>query len=489
LIFTGYVSDASSSEVMAEMNRAGFFEEFERIFRMALHSGAANVPLRGKSPETAFLNRSHQKRFLQSCHRGYDKAQKHTVEVMGRISALTAISADEKDHWQLLLRKIIDGVTVALFRAESHVIRRLSFHRRPPKISFETLRQTLESATALNSKSRLTFALVADLTTFVHVCDIIQIDFRRDQRRVSMIELKSGKVNELLLKQLESYTPSRESIATISADPLVAESKYRPQAERILRQKLRLRQIQEVLATDAGTDIATNHPIRLSSEEVRGAVYDKMLNDLLNRARDEGAAAGVVNYCVHIGVGHSDQFERASRRALSALRFGIRTCLEKPPEGLVNVVAEMKAAIPEHELFKTSELLSSNLAAMNSRPFTVWGIEPTNLMSFVKSEFVVLSAFDVSAFVWLARRCGLNMRLSTRKIATQQAQKIGSVNVPTWGNRALYWNAGPAQIFVSSGFISRLINDLTNPLPFLEHDAREQFLEAYEHESPGSDAK
>jgi hypothetical protein len=455
------------------MDRQQFFQEFERVHRMALQSGAESVPLRGKTPETAFLNRSHQKRFIQACHRGYEKAQTRTVQLVGEITELTTLSNDEKDHWQLLLRKIIDGIAITLFRGKSHVIRRLIFHPRPPKLSPEVIRDALSSATALNAESRLTFALLADLTTFIHVCDIVRIDFRRDERRVSMIELKSGKVNEMLMTELEKYTPTEDSIERIAANPLITERGYKSQAERMLRQKLRLRQIHEVITTDAGTDIQTKHPIRLSRDEVQDSPYDQLMNDLLERARQGGAAAGVVNYCIHIGVGFSENPEVASRQALNALRFGIRECLSKPPDGFADVFEETKRLVPGRELFKTSELLSSNLAAMNSRPFTIWGISRENLMSFVRGEFVIVSAFDVTSFIWLARRCGLPMRLSTRKQAAKEAQDLGHANIPTWGNRALLSERGEMKLFIGSGLISRFINDLSSPLAFLEHDSRE----------------
>jgi len=439
---------------------------------MGLRSGAESVPLRGRTPETMFLNRTHQKRFIQACHRGYEKAQSRTLEVIRQIGSNPTISDGEKDHWQLLLRKIIDGIVTALFRGESHVLRRLIFHPKPPKVSLEVAKEALIRANALNAESRLTFALVADLTTVVHVCDIVRVDFR-DQRKVSLIELKSGKVNEMLLAQLEAYTLTEDSINRIAASPLIVEPKHRLQAQRILRQKLRLLQIHEVLATDSGIDIQSKHPIRLSREEVQGSFYDKLMNDLLNEAREAGMAAGVVNYCVHIGVGFSERPRIALRRATDALRFAISTHLAKPPAGFADVFAETKSLVADHELFKTSELLSSNLVAMNVRTFTLWGIDIENLMSFVKGDLVVLSAFDVSAFMWLARRSGLNLRWSTRREAAEQAQKFGSINLPTWDNRALTWNVGEVKNFVFSGLVSRLINDLSNPLPFLEHMARE----------------
>src|SRR5262249_34362338 len=154
----------------------------------------------------------------------------------------------------------------------------------------------------------------------------------------------------------EGYTLTEDSINQIAASPLIVEPKHRRQAQRILRQRLRLAQIDEVLATDSGIDIQSKHPIMLSREEVQGSFYDKLMNDLMNQARDGGVAAGVVNYCLHIGVGCSERPGIALRRATDALRFAVYTHLTKPPTGFSDVFAEAKSLIPVHELFKVSEL-------------------------------------------------------------------------------------------------------------------------------------
>lgn len=63
------------------------------------------------------------------------------------------------------------------------------------------------------------------------------------------------------------------------------------------------------------------------------------------------------------------------------------------------------------------------------------------------------------------------MKLSTRAEAAEQTRAVGSSEIPTWGNRALSWGIGEKRSFIGSGLISRFINDLSNPLPFLMHDA------------------
>lgn len=111
---------------------------------------------------------------------------------------------------------------------------------------------------------------------------------------------------------------------------------------------------------------------------------------------------------------------------------------------------------------------------MNVRPFTIWGLPIETLVEIAQGKFVIVSAFDVASFVWLARQCGLPMRFSSFAEATQQAQRFGSAqHLPTWGGRALVHEVGEALSFIASGAMSRFINDLVNPLPFLIHDARE----------------
>lgn len=69
--------------------------------------------------------------------------------------------------------------------------------------------------------------------------------------RLSFIELKSGRVDEMLLDKLEGYEPKEESLKVVEKDPLI-EERYRNQARRVLRQKIRIAQIDQTLRTMKG---------------------------------------------------------------------------------------------------------------------------------------------------------------------------------------------------------------------------------------------
>lgn len=340
------------------MNDEHFFKEYKRVLRMGLWSGALNAPPRIRSGQAPFMDEAHMKKFIHGCHRGYEKAQNRTLELIQIIESDSNVTSEQHERRQLLLRKVMDGIAVLLFQAKSHVLRRFILHDQPQKLSLPVVRAALAAANALNGESRWTFALVADLTTFIHVCDIVRVDFRKDHRTVSLIELKSGRVNEILVTQLDKYAPAEKSVAEIATDPGIGP-KHRAQAQRMMRQKIRLAQIIEVIKTDKGTDIVSKHPIQLSKDEVKGAVYDKLLNDLLERARTEGAACGVVNYCIHIGVAYQADFNLALQNAEKAAISAIQIHLTKPPKGFSEVFSETRALVPDQELFKTSQYLSA----------------------------------------------------------------------------------------------------------------------------------
>src|SRR5260370_23909002 len=103
-----------------------------------------------------------------------------------------------------------------MLQYQTHIMRRFCIHPRAPGIDLKTVKAALQEANRLNAESRQTFALLADLTTFIHVADILRLD-GRDTGKLSLIELKSGKVNEVLLSALDSYRPEPDAVKRIAS--------------------------------------------------------------------------------------------------------------------------------------------------------------------------------------------------------------------------------------------------------------------------------
>lgn len=376
-----------------------------------------------------------------------------------------ALHEDEKEFRELALRKIMDGVAVTLLQNKSHLIRRFVLHDVPLTTQLDIIKEALSEASRLNSESRLTFALIADLTTFIHVCDILRMDFR--DRRLSLIELKSGRVNRILLSELERYKADKASLEAIDSDQRI-DLKHRKQAKRILRQRIRVAQVEHMFSHDEGVDITLQRPLRFSRDEVEITHYDELLDELCTDARQNGVAAGVSNQCIHVGVGYAEEPETAFRKANVALDRGISEARKQSLTGLKDVEDGLSGIVPKEELFKTTNLFENNLVAMSSRPFTVWHIQRDHVKELLSGRMVALAALDLAAFIWLGRRIGLTIELSSQKDATRVAQELGSLNVPTWGGRALqYVFRHDRKVTLLSGRFSRFFNDLTNPLSMM----------------------
>jgi hypothetical protein len=445
----------------------GFFEEYSHLLKVAFESGSRRVelPTGPGIREASFLDSKERRRFLSGCHRGFEKAQNRIAQLVQEIEAHDALLPHEKEFREILLRKISDGIAIQMLAGKTFWARRLAFHDDVPAVPLDVIQPTLQTANQLNQESRQTFALVADLSTFIHVADLLRVDFRSHTPIVSLIELKSGRVNEMLMTQLEQYNPSEESLRLVEHDSRIPE-RYKAQAKRMLRQRIRVSQIQEILATDQGTDIRFGRPIMLTENEMEEESYGPLLNDLCATAREDGLAAGSVNRCIHLGVGFGQEPEVAKRQAIDALNYAIVQHLMEPPRGFSTVLEEIDSIIPKSEWFKFFDLLHSNLVSVPCHPLVLWPMERNHLMSLITGELFALVAFDITGFLWLGRQLGLDISLSSRKVATQSAQEYGSSNVPTWSGRAVTISNGGVNLL--SGFFSRFINDLTTPLPLLK---------------------
>ncbi len=442
-----------------------FSDNYSSLLQTAFETGANSIPLH-RLLDHSFSDLKQQKRFISACHRGYDKAQNYVVQLLNETVENIELSTEEKQFRELLLRKVMDGIALTMLQGKTHVMRRLCLHDKAPSLSKTVVQEALNVANKMNRESRQTFTLLADLTTFIHVTDLIRVDFRSFPASVSLIELKSGKVNNLLLAQLENYEPKIESLKALENDPLIDKA-YLPQATRMLRQKIRLAQIDEILTTDQGTDIKLNASIKLSEQEVGELSYDSFLEQLCGEAKNKGYAAGTVNYCIHIGVGFSENEDEAKRRGIEALNYAINQHLADPPDGLTDVLNEVSILVPKKELFSGVNVFLSNLTAIPCRSFVLWNLDRNHLRSLIVKKLCILASFDISSFIYLGRKLGLESSLSSRKKAMEEAQKFGSLNVPRWGGRGLVFKTSKGEIFVFSGMLSRFINDLVAPAPFL----------------------
>jgi hypothetical protein len=337
---------------------------------MAFSGGARSVLLRPPSDvESPFADERHRRRFIAACHRAFEKAQDGIVSLLEESQGEADV--DDRERTELIIRKIADGIAVQMLQHQTHIMRRFCIHPRAPGIDIKTVKTALQEANRLNAESRQTFALLADLTTFIHVADILRVDMRQ-AAKVSLIELKSGKVNEILLSALEGYKPEPDALKRIASDPAIQDS-YKKQAVRMMNQKIRMHRAEEFLEKDEGIDPKLGVPIQLSGPTIVTRHFDSFIGQLCETARGTGLGAGSVDWCVHIGAGYAPTPDEATRHALVSLNHAIAAAAQNQPDGFAAVQAEVLVAVggERDDNFKRIDLFANNLHSIATSPFLV----------------------------------------------------------------------------------------------------------------------
>src|SRR3989344_3010366 len=258
------------------------FEPLVRsICKMAFSSGLRELENLGIKNVAELQQRGYriQEKFTRCCHKGYDKAQRKIAEEIIKLNKLKKIIY-VLDNRILVLRRIIDTIAFTLFQGKTWIGRRFRLLDEMKEIDTKAILSNLKEAILLNEQDRLKFAVVCDLTTFIDVGDLLQIDFHRHPAKWRIIELKEGKVNKILEDFLKKEGPSiseeesKEFLDKISHHAI-------KQAERMTRQKNRIKEIYNIVEKNEGIDISFKIPIRLNENEILSRHYDETLNKII----------------------------------------------------------------------------------------------------------------------------------------------------------------------------------------------------------------
>jgi hypothetical protein len=458
-----------------------FFDQFEGLLKMAFTSGIEAQPLSFRSFQQKNLSRKEVKRFYAGCHRGYDKAQNKIFKMLADLQNDTSLAEEERLYRESLLRKTMDGIAATFLRDRIHLMRRLVIHNDAPHINLKVVQETLLAANKLNEESRMTFAIVADLTTFIQIADILRIDFRDGTPNISLIELKTGKVNKMLLDKLEEYEPKPGELARLRLDQSI-DQRHVKQAERMLRQQIRRAQVEQIVRTDVGADLQLNMKVIWSREETKLPSYAKFLDRLCSTAVDEGVAAGTVARCLHFGIGYAEDEAAAKKNAWRGVNCAIHESCASQPDGMAKIIEETAKFVPSNQMFTFTENYRSNLAATAVRPFVQWELKKEHIHALARKKLVILMSFDIVGFIWLCRHViGMETKFGTRREAAELAREYGANNMVTWDGRALSIRTRNGWSTLFGGILSRFANGLSNPIAFMNGVMNSHFPESSEN--------
>jgi hypothetical protein len=444
-----------------------FIDEWERIHHFALDAGVDRVPLIRESA-------SERRRFFRDVHRAYEMAQRTIAEQLRANATNEKISTGERLHRQLALRKLADAMAYTMAQGQTHIIRRLAINRQLSDLPFEKLPEYLKAAEALNEDSRQTFALVADLTTFVQMGDLLRIDVRAAPSRLTVVELKTGEVNERLATTLKEIVPSAESIAELKARADLSSKEIR-QAQRMLRQRLRGNRLSELLREDKGVDPGTGTPMRLSAGTIATSDYDSILERLLDLGKEKGAAYVSIEGCLHLGVHYNATAASWAIARAAATEALVLTATEDAVRRKPQLERLTQPTDDGTLSFCTDPYLLGLLAAA-VRPFSLWRIPGHHRAALMTQRARVSSIIDIIGLAVLFGERGLVLEFSSRKDAARYAGHIGGSEIPLVGNRALKYETSNGPVVLLNGTLSRFFYELVRPGAYITGVANEDSL-------------
>lgn len=425
-----------------------FFEIYRELIDIALHSAEPKLILNAEQTVRS------ARYYIAMQNSGQQFAQRQICQLVTAIPGWQHWESDFRDYAVLLLRRLVDAIAFRMFFGETHLMRRTRYHKRIPSIPTELLAAYLDYTEELLAESNgLKFGLIADLTTFLHVSDILVVDCTGIPS-ISLHELKSGEVNLRLMEHLfDEQGRARSGDEEELLQSLLEKEKK--QALRMLRQHKRNEQVLRFFQTEKGVDLYSNSMIDLSGPRYIVDHYYAEVQDLCNHAMKNGLATLVIDDCLHLAAAFDDEPESRAKLAVYGSFISFR---QKERSVLFNgIAAAVYKEIPAGSHLELWDVFQTNLTAMGTTPFPLWLID-THCKAFLAgTRLKVFVGLDIAAFIWLGTKMDLSVRITDRRQSELVKQAFKQKGL--WSNRTIIVNGR----LVSNNVIMQIVTDLVCP--------------------------
>jgi hypothetical protein len=460
-----------------------------KLFRIAHTSGIWELERKSFKLEDITYSRTAHRTFLRGCHYGYDLAQRQVgalvIKIEGDIRERTQHLKDlrrarEKNlkevleeirilkNRQIVLRRLIDSILFGIIRGETWLLRRFTVDLEIHNIDPIVLERTIKVAVSRNREDRLKFNLVSDLTTVVQIGDLIEIDLTsQGDRKWTVIELKEGRVNELLAGKLveTAEVPTRADIESIRESLGNSAPK---QAQRMVRQQKRMRELKRVVETDRGIEPKLEGEFFMTPDAVALEDYQGAVEKVYELAKKCGTAATEVDGCIRI-LGFARERAKGNPRGIAQHQFLHMATPDLPCA--FGVSPSAAARDEEIQQLKTVpyfvDLVDYNMTIPTAEPVFVWANRDM-ILDLVMGRIRMFVQFDVEAFFRFAAKQDIKMRWVTGREAIEIRKMSmrfpGSVDA--WGIRAEL-PGGEVQTLLA-GFTSRVFTNFARPRQLID---------------------
>ncbi|MEM7155512.1 MAG: hypothetical protein AAF799_21865 [Myxococcota bacterium] len=332
------------------------------------------------------------------------------------------------------VRSAIDAIVWTICGRQHYVVRRLRLDGADGSLDRHSLLLNLEAADDYNS-SPTTCAILSDLTTFVHVGDLVIAEHDGAGHTITLAEVKSGDVNEKCHEVLDRFSASQCQRQLAYALSEMTE-REQEQLSRMARQVERLNETVNTLRTDRGTDISTGKRIEIPSEVFEVEDYGDVIVEMAEELADDANwAIRDVDECLFLGL-YKD------RRMSAAFEAWV--------EGL-GVASPRFAYLP---MVNAVGLPCPTLAA----PL------PQGLrMKLFTGDYWMMMCLDIDRWMEVVNaQLSCEIQLATKRESGRNRMKRG--DMIEHRGRLLKASVGEKSVFLGTGILSRILTSFDRPV-------------------------
>jgi hypothetical protein len=310
---------------------------------------------------------------------------------------------------EITLRRLVDSILFAMVYAQNWLFRRFTIDLTIHDVDPVVLQRTIRLAAERNRDNRMAFNLVSDLSTVVQIGDLIEIDLTAERaRKWRVVELKEGRMNEVLsgLIAREAAQPAEAVVETVKG---AIGEKAGKQAQRMMRQARRLRELERIVDSDCGIDPLINMETVMTANTVTLDDYRSQIERVYTKARREGCAAAELDGCLRI-VGITRDAANDCARGIAGHQFFHMAHRER--DCALSKHSDASARSKEEDMLKTVpyfvDVVDYNLRTPISDP--IFMLSPHEMVfNLILERVRIFVQFDCEAFFHLAERDGIKM--------------------------------------------------------------------------------
>jgi hypothetical protein len=325
------------------------------------------------------------------------------------------------------------------------------------------------------------FNLVCDLTTGIHIGDLLEIDRSAlDTRSWRLIELKEGKINAVLTSAIEEKQGDMTDEDIDSLKVLLGE-KAEKQAKRMLRQRNRQIEVRRMVEGTEGMSPQYNRRVLLSETTMVLDDYLEAVGLVCEEASTRRLSARVIDGCLRILAAKPQNVSRPedwmdwndAAHVFYHLGGGRETtCFLDDPDRREEEITALRDVAP------FVDLVAHNMGDSWGFPIFAW-MEPERVMDLVMGRIRLFVQFDMKLFFQLARSEGVELSWVTKRPDDPELRKLsgpilGSPNA--WSVHAKF-SDGTEFTFLA-GIFRRAIASLTAPRELIK------LMRSYPHLRP-----